>query len=105
MVDKDVLIQRFSEDDFNSFLEDLITIRCLEDAALGITKKVMTDSFDSLTDKQKSVFLKYAVIPNYTESCKRCSNDIPWCEMLYASYEGKGYCGYCSHMEEKSMEE
>lgn len=105
MVTKDVLVQRFSEDDFNSFLEGLIAIGCLEDAALGITKKVMTDGFDSLTDNQKSVFLKYAIIPNYIESCKRCSNEIPWCEMLDASYEGKGYCGYCSHMEQKLMKE
>ena len=105
MVNKDVLIQRFSEDDFNSFLEGLIAIDCLEGSELGITKKVMNDGFDCLSEKQKYVFLNKAIIPNYIESCKRCSNEIPWCEMLDASYEGKGYCGYCSHMEQKLMKE
>ncbi|MDY2883698.1 MAG: hypothetical protein SOT71_13695 [Romboutsia timonensis] len=105
MLNEDKIIQRFSQDDFNSFLKDLIDIGCLEGSALGITKKVINNGFDYLSDKQKYVFLQYVIIPNYIENCKRCNTEIPWCEMLNASYEGNGYCGYCSHMEEKLMEE
>lgn len=101
MINKDRLIERFSEDDFKSYLEELINIDCLEDTALGITKKVLNNGFDSLSDKQKYVFLAYAIIPNYIEHCKRCWEEIAWCEMLYAVYESNRYCCYCSHMESK----
>lgn len=87
------------EDDFEGFVEDLIKSGRLDDKAEGIAKRMLDKGYDSLSDKQKYVFVK-AIEENYVKECQRCGCDIPWCEMLEALDNG-GFCGYCQHMMEK----
>jgi hypothetical protein len=97
-----VIESRIKEEDFNSFLHDLLTHGLIEDDMhKGITKLVLNKGYEILTDKQKQVFMYYVLAPNYIEKCIRDAEDIPWCEMVYAVEEGDGLCSYCRHLLEK----
>lgn len=91
--------ERYLEEDFEGFVEDLIKSGRLEDKEIGISKRMLDKGYSSLSDKQKYVFDKM-IDNNSVEECKRCACDIPWCEMLEALDNG-GYCNYCQHMMEK----
>lgn len=91
--------ERYLEEDFEGFVEDLIKLGRLEDKEFGISKRMLDKGYGSLSDKQKYVFDKM-IDSNSVEECKRCACDIPWCEMLEALDNG-GYCNYCQHMMEK----
>lgn len=91
--------ERYLEEDFEGFVEDLIKSERLEDKEIGISKRMLDKGYSSLSDKQKYVFDKM-INNNSVEECKRCACDIPWCEMLEALDNG-GYCNYCQHMMEK----
>lgn len=91
--------ERYLEEDFEGFVEDLIKSGRLEDKEFGISKRMLDKGYGSLSNKQKYVFDKM-IDSNSVEECKRCACDIPWCEMLEALDNG-GYCNYCQHMMEK----
>ena len=95
--------ERYHEEDFNGFVEELINSSRLEGKEAGIAKLMLDKGYDSLSEKQKFVFDK-AIENNTFDECQRCGVDIPWCEMLEALDNG-GYCGYCQHMMEKMTEE
>lgn len=91
--------ERFIEEDFEGFLEDLIKSGRLDDKEAGIAKRMLDKGYDNLSDKQKYVFNKM-IRNNSVEECQRCACDIHWSEMLEALDNG-GYCNYCQHMMEK----
>ena len=91
--------ERYNEDDFNGFVEELINSSRLEGKESGIAKQMLDKGYDNLSDKQKYVFNKM-IRNNSVEECQRCACDIPWSEMLEALDNG-GYCNYCQHMMEK----
>lgn len=91
--------ERYYEEDFKGFLEQLIGSGRIEGTEAGITKYVIDKDYDSLSPKQKFVFDRM-INENTLNECKRCGCDIPWCEMLEALDNG-GYCNYCQHMMEK----
>lgn len=95
--------ERYLENDFNVFVEELIILSRIEDKEEGIAKRMLAKGYDSLSDKQKYVFDK-AIEKNAVDKCQRCGIDIPWCEMLEALDNG-GYCNYCHHMMEKINKE
>jgi hypothetical protein len=76
------------------FLEELIEGNYLEDAALGIAKKVVADGTASISDKQYDVFQKYVLDSFVIESCEMCGYKFLWTEKLDA-YLNQGVCGYC----------
>lgn len=90
---------RYYEDDFNGFVEQLIESGRLDDKQSGIAKLYLDKGYEVLSEKQKFVFDK-AIEDNSVDSCERCGDSIPWCEMFEALDNG-GYCGYCQHMMEK----
>ena len=61
---------------------------------LTSTKRVVTVLF----------WVTGAIENNSVKECKRCSSDIPWCEMIEALDNG-GLCGWCQHFKEKMDEE
>ena len=91
--------ERFFEEDFEGFVQDLIGSGRLDEKEAGIAKRMLDKGYDTLSDKQKFVFDK-AIENNVIKECQRCGSDIPWCEMLEALDNG-GYCNYCQHMMEK----
>lgn len=95
--------ERYNEDDFEGFVEDLINSNRLNDTQSGVAKRMLDKGYDSLSDKQKYVF-DHAIEDNYVDECQRCASEIPWCEMMEALDNG-GYCNYCQHMMEKLLEE
>ena len=95
--------ERYFEEDFEGFVEDLIKFDRLDDKEAGIAKRMLDKGYDSLSPKQKYVFDKM-IENNCIEECKRCSCDIPWSEMLEA-FDNGGYCNYCQHMMEKLEKE
>lgn len=94
---------RYNEEDFEGFVQDLISTGRIEGKEAGIAKLMLDKGYDALSDKQKYVFDKM-IKENSVEECKRCAIDIPWCEMLEALENG-GYCNYCQHMMEKIEQE
>ena len=105
-MNKDKIKQRilYSED-FKSYLEELISAQRIEDeVALGIAKFIITNGAERLTDKQWYVFIEKGMLPyNYVEYCARCGEEIPWSEMLGATYINEDdLCGYCHHLESKN---
>lgn len=93
--------QRAMEDDgFTDFLQEIIDMEALEGAALGITKIVIDKGREALSTKQDYVFQKQVLDEFTVDECKRCSCDIPWCEMSSA-YDNGGFCSYCNHMMNK----
>ena len=95
--------ERFLEEDFEGFIEDLIKSGRLDDKEIGISKRMLDIVYDNLSDKQKYVFDKM-INNNSVEECQRCACDIPWSEMLEALDNG-GYCNYCQNMKEKLEKE
>lgn len=92
-------IARFEEEDFKDYLKTLLKMEItLEDAEKGVFRQFLDKGWDSLTEKQKKVFM-YGIERNSVEKCNRCDEDIPWSEMIEAVDNG-GYCSYCSNMME-----
>jgi len=92
--------QAMEDDGFTAFLQEIVDSEGIEGAALGITKVVIEKGQEALSKKQAYVF-QAAVLDEYTVGeCKRCSGDIPWCEMMEA-YDNGGFCGWCAHMMDK----
>ena len=95
--------ERYNEEDFPGFVQDLIQSGRIEGKEAGIAKQMIDKGYGSLTEKQRYVFDKM-IENNSVDECKGCACDIPWCEMLEALDNG-GYCSYCQHMMEKMEEE
>jgi hypothetical protein len=89
--------RRYSEEDFNDFVKELIDNKRLNDSKEeGIALLVIEKGFESLTDKQKFVFEKG--ISHYVyDECSRCGNEIPWCEMS-ASEDNGEMCSWCQKL-------
>ncbi|PDP67939.1 hypothetical protein [Prevotella intermedia] len=94
---------RYSEEDFNSFVQELIDSDRLEGKELGISKRMLEVGYDQLTNKQKYVFDK-AIRNNTVDKCEICCDDISFNEMLEALDNG-GYCSHCKNMMEKLEKE
>ena len=94
---------RFSEEDFEGFIDQLYDLGRIDSKQAGIAKYMIDNGYDALSAKQKYVF-DCMIADNTVDECKRCITEIPWCEMLEALDNG-GYCNYCQHMMEKIDEE
>ncbi len=92
--------RRFYDEDFSSYLKDIIRLGELENPSLGITALVIDKGIESLSPKQKFIFTKEIIDHYYVDECSSCPNDIPWCEMLEAVDNG-GKCGWCAHRDSK----
>ena len=90
---------RYPEEEraFDNFLEHLLENECIEGAALGITKKVLSDGRESLTSAQEDVFQKYVLDENSKEYCSFCGDTITWDEMLIAK-DNKWRCSHCINL-------
>ena len=88
---------RYSEEDFNDFVQELIDTKRLSDSKEeGIARLVIDKGFESLSEKQKFVFEKSISYYVYGE-CSRCKLEIPWCEMSAAEDNG-GKCSWCQQL-------
>jgi hypothetical protein len=67
----------------------------LEDPAAGITKRVMANGLDGLTEKQLHVFKKYVVDEWLTRKCK-CGNHEVEGDELIGLWTNDGYCSRCA---------
>jgi hypothetical protein len=92
------------EDSRDDFLQQLIDAGWLQGTALGITKKVIAEGEDVLSEDQKFVFHRYVLDVFVIRECSRMGCEIPWSEMLMA-HENGGLCGYCQYMADKVMGE
>jgi hypothetical protein len=72
----------------------------LEGAAEGITKKVIAEGDEALSEKQRYVFQTQVLNEYVTDECSRCGSNIPWSEM-HAAYDNGGMCNWCEHMSSK----
>lgn len=92
--------QAMEDDGFTDFLQEIVDGGGLDGRTLGITKLVIDKGQEVLSEKQAYVF-KAEVLDEYTtDECGRCSNGIPWSEMM-AAHDNGGFCGWCAHMMDK----
>jgi len=89
-------VERFEEEDVNDFLSELVSGNRLDNPALGITRFVIDNGYNSLSTRQRFVFEK-AIQDFYYDECVRCGNEIPWCEMSGAEDNG-GMCSWCAQL-------
>ncbi len=92
--------ERYSEEGFNEFLQELIDNKRLNNSKEeGIAKLVIEKGFEVLSEKQRFVFEK-AISPFIYDECKRCGLEILWCEMSAAEDNGR-LCSWCQQMSRK----
>lgn len=68
--------ERYYEDDFNGFVEEIINSSRLEGKEAGIAKQMLDKGYDSLSEKQRYIFDK-SIENNTIDECQRCGVDIP----------------------------
>ena len=91
---------RYFEEDFVSFVQELLDRKCFNDSKEeGIAKLVIDKGFESLSDKQKFVF-ENSISDLVYDECRLCGEDIPWCEMSAAEDNGQ-LCSWCYHVRTK----
>lgn len=99
----------FHKGEFEEYVGQLLNHGLLshDPAMEGIGKLIVDQGVSTLTDKQLIYFICVGLLEsdNYVSECSRCTEPIPWCEMIYAVVEGDEYCGYCRHMYEKWLHE
>lgn len=88
-------------EDFNYSLLDEEALKFLiefelEEAAAGITKKVLADGLDSLSEKQLHVFKTYVVDRWLTRKCRCGDHEVEGHELIFL-WENDGYCGRCAN--------
>lgn len=91
-------------EDFSYYLKELMNAnRIDDDIALGIAKFTVANEPEKLSEKQMYTLIEKGILPeNYVGECERCAINIPWSEMLNATYFYEdGLCSYCHHMQEK----
>ncbi|MCG3167150.1 MAG: hypothetical protein POELPBGB_02934 [Bacteroidia bacterium] len=89
--------ERFLEEDFGSFVEELLSLQRFNDSKeIGIAKLAQDMGYKHLTPKQKFVFEK-SIDPYLIEECSRCGEDIPWSEMSAAEDNGQ-LCSWCQQL-------
>ncbi len=90
-------LEKQERDAFNTYLSKLVDLDDLTDPTLvGITKKVIADGVDSLSDKQKYRFEKDVMGQFPQPTCERCGELIPFDE-AYEHIHEKSLCGSCQH--------
>jgi len=68
----------------------------LEEAAAGITKKVLVDGLDGLSEKQLYVFKTYVVDRWLMRKCRCGDHDVEAHELIFL-WENDGYCARCAN--------
>ncbi|MEY4938119.1 MAG: hypothetical protein RIS64_4480 [Bacteroidota bacterium] len=85
--------ERYNEEDFNSFVRELLDKKCFDNLKEeGIAKLVLDKGFDTLSDKQKFVF-ENSISDYIYDECDLCGENITWSEMSAKSW----LCGSCDH--------
>lgn len=91
---------RFNEEDFPTYLQEIINTGSLDPDPRGITAFAIDKGVGSLSSKQKFVLIKEVIEPNYKDKCRDCEDEIPWSEMTYAVDNG-GRCSWCANRASK----
>lgn len=94
MTTSNIIASRYQEDDFYSFVEEIIKLGRLDGKELGIAKWAIDNGYENLSEKQKFIF-ETSFEPFILDSCSRCPEDIPWCEMVFAVDISDGQCTWC----------
>lgn len=82
------------ESDEAEVLELLIESDDLDGPAKGITKRVLAEGYESLSERQIYVFDRY-VRPYFHLECDRCGIPMPTNEVVYCLRSGDSRCGFC----------
>lgn len=99
-VSVDIRIDDF--EDFKNCLKKLMELNLIEhSAALGVTKFVIENGLEKLSNKQEYVFKTYVWDKFFDRKCSNCGEQIPWCEMPAIIEDTKKICGVCLHNSEK----
>jgi len=94
---------RYLEEDFSDFLQELIDGDRFNDTKEnGIAKLTIDKGYEHLSNAQKHV-LKNAISHYVCEECVR-GCEIPWTEMSTTEFNG-GMCGSCHHTWQKMEKE
>ena len=101
---KQYLEEHQEEIEMNGFLQELIDNAHLETQAFGITRQVIAQGRQSLSERQAYVFRTQVWEQYVLEECSSCGYSIPWSERYQALSNG-GRCGYCVHKAEKLLKE
>ncbi|MGI2031404.1 hypothetical protein ACRQ1B_03325 [Rhizobium panacihumi] len=80
----------------NGYLEQLLNGEEITGAAAGITKQVIADGEESLSQKQEFVFNRDVREPFLNLKCEQCGTSIPY-DDAYEALHGDQLCSGCKH--------
>jgi hypothetical protein len=105
MSDNQEKINRYdqlSEEDRQAVLREILQTRsyAMEADVLGILRRALDLSTDSLTPKQRWRLVLGAWCPNVEVTCSRCGETLLPEEMVLATAQGGRSC-YCQHVWER----
>ena len=92
----------FRDEDFTGFLQEFIDSGILDESnendktAIGVSKRLITEGYDSISPKQQKV-IDIIANKHFHKLCTHCGDSIPWCEMMFA-IEHNGMCSHCVHI-------
>jgi hypothetical protein len=86
----------------NNYLQQLIDGEDIKGAAAGITKKVIADGEESLSQKQSYVFNEEVVKPFLYLKCEQCGTQIDF-DDAYEALHGNMLCASCQYDRDKLM--
>ncbi|OAE39610.1 hypothetical protein [Brucella intermedia] len=91
---------------FRNYLQELIDREIIHGgSAEGITRQIIAQGHDSLSDKQKFVFERDVMSAHGLPVCEMCGESIAYENALYAIDECEGRCSSCQHSYDKFMED
>lgn len=99
----------FRDEDFTEFLREFLDSGILDKSddndktAIGVSKRLIAEGYDSLSPKQQNV-IDIIANKHFQKSCTHCGDSIPWCEMMFA-IEHDGMCSHCVRIWEDLKEE
>lgn len=92
----------FHDEDFEVFLQEFLGSSNLDESddndkiAIGVSKRLIAEGYDSLSFKQQKV-IDIIANKHFFKSCTHCGDNIPWCEMMFV-IEHDGMCSHCVHI-------
>ena len=81
-------------EDRNAYLTDLLVQGLLEGPALGITRLVIDQGFEVLSERQAAVFHRHVIRHHFHPDCPRCGTDLTWSNL----WRHERWCAYCHNL-------
>lgn len=85
------------ERNFRDYLQRLINSESITGDAAGITRQVIAQGRESLSDTQEFIFNKNVMETYGTPTCEQCETHVPYDQVFIDPFQETLYCASCQH--------